>query len=158
MRFIKLQLKIVFPVLLLLFMLGGQALAPASALACGSASGSPKDRVLSGVDQTGSGTDCTGTGVTNVIKAVVTVLSIIVGAAAVIMIVLSGLRYITSGGDSAKVSAAKTTLIYALVGVVIAALAQVLIHFVLFQANNAVHPSTCPTGQTGTPPHCVPKH
>jgi len=57
-------------------------------------------------------------------------LSVIVGVAAVIMIILSGLRYITSGGDASKVGAAKSSLIYALIGLVIVALAQVIVHFV----------------------------
>jgi uncharacterized membrane protein YuzA (DUF378 family) len=51
------------------------------------------------------------------------------------MIVISAFRFITSGGDSNRVSSARSTLIYALIGVAVAALAQLLIHFVLFQAN-----------------------
>jgi hypothetical protein len=52
------------------------------------------------------------------------------------MIIVAGLKYIASAGDSNKVSSAKSTLIYALVGVLIAALAQLLVHFVLHQASN----------------------
>ena len=71
------------------------------------------------------------------ISSVVGLLSIIVGAAAVIMIIVSGLRYITSGGDSGKVAGAKNALIYALVGVAVAALAQLMVHFVLSKAGTA---------------------
>ena len=53
------------------------------------------------------------------------------------MIVYSGYNYITSGGDSGKVSSAKTTLIYALVGLLIAALAQIIVHFVINTAKGA---------------------
>lgn len=63
--------------------------------------------------------------------------SIIVGATSVIMIIYGGFRYITSGGDSGKVGSAKNTLIYAIVGLVIVALAQLIVRFVLGQANNA---------------------
>ena len=138
MQYIEQKLKMIAPVLLLLFfMFGGQLLVPAAAFACGSgsATGSSTSQVLYGVDQTGK--DCSGGGVITAISAAVTILSIVIGAAAVIMILASGFKYITAGGDSAKVSSAKTTLIYALVGVAIAALAQALVHFVLYHANQS---------------------
>lgn len=135
MRYIKQRLQIVLAALLLLFALGGQAIIPANVLACGTSTGSSKNQVLSGVDQTG--TDCGGSGVTNAIRTAVTILSIIIGAAAIIMLLVSGFRYITSGGDSNRVSAAKSALIYALVGVAIAGLAQLLVHFVLYQSTKA---------------------
>ncbi len=61
----------------------------------------------------------------------VNILSLIVGIIAVIMIVYGGLRYITSGGDSGNVGNAKNTLLYAIIGLVIVALAQLIVHFVL---------------------------
>lgn len=72
------------------------------------------------------------------LNTVINIFSLIVGVIAVIMIIVGGLRYITSGGDSGKVSAAKTTIIYALIGLVIVALAQLIVHFVLSQAVNVV--------------------
>ncbi|MGC1176501.1 MAG: pilin [Candidatus Saccharimonadales bacterium] len=91
-----------------------------------------------GLDQVG------GSGVTfeKVVSAAVVILSIIVGMAAVIMVIVSGMKYITSGGDSAKVSSAKTTLAYALIGLAVAALAQFLVHFVL---NTAEGTQSCPS-------------
>ncbi len=65
------------------------------------------------------------------IKTVVNILSAIVGIAAVIMIIIGGFRYITAAGDSAGISAAKSTILYALIGAVIATLAQVIVRFVL---------------------------
>jgi hypothetical protein len=50
------------------------------------------------------------------------------------MIIYGGFRYITSGGDSGRVGNAKNTLIYAIIGLVIVALAQLIVHFVLNQA------------------------
>jgi hypothetical protein len=67
---------------------------------------------------------------------VVKLFSIIVGAISVIMIIYGGLRYITSGGDSGRVGSAKNTLIYAVLGLLIVALAQLIVHFVLNQSNN----------------------
>jgi len=136
MNYIKQKLKILLPVIVILATLGGQMLIPTATFACGSGGGSSEQQVLNGVDQTG--TDCSGSGVIHAIAAAVNILSIIIGATAVIMILVSGLRYITAGSDSNQVSSAKTTLIYALVGVAIAALAQTLVHLVLYHANKAV--------------------
>jgi hypothetical protein len=71
-------------------------------------------------------------------KTVVNIFSIVVGAVAVIMIIYGGFRYITSGGDSNAVGSAKNTLIYAIVGLIIVALAQVIVHFVLSTTTNSV--------------------
>lgn len=75
----------------------------------------------------GTGTNSVG----KLVSSIVGLLSTIVGIAAVIMIIISGFKYVTSGGDSGGIASAKTTLIYALVGLAIAALAQVLVRFVL---------------------------
>lgn len=65
------------------------------------------------------------------IRTVINVFSAIVAAVAVIMIIVAGFRYITSGGKEEGVKAAKTTIMYALIGLVIVALAQVIVQFVL---------------------------
>lgn len=67
-------------------------------------------------------------------KTVINLFSIIVGVAAVLMIIYGGFRYVTSGGASDKVGNAKNTLIYAIIGLIIVALAQAIVHFVLDQA------------------------
>lgn len=64
-------------------------------------------------------------------NTIVNIFSIIVGAAAIIMIIYAGFRYITSGGSSERIGNAKTTLIYAIIGLVVVALAQILVRFVL---------------------------
>jgi uncharacterized membrane protein YuzA (DUF378 family) len=61
----------------------------------------------------------------------VNIFSLIVGIVAVIMIIVGGLKYITSGGDSNNVSSAKSTIIYAIIGLVVVALAQFIVQFVL---------------------------
>ena len=62
---------------------------------------------------------------------VINIFSWIVGAVSVIMIIYGGFRYITSGGDSNGVTAAKNTILYAIIGLVIVALAQIIVNFVL---------------------------
>jgi hypothetical protein len=66
-----------------------------------------------------------------VIKNFVNILSIIVGIVAVIMVIIGGFKYITSGGDSGSITSAKHTIIYAIVGLIIVALAQTIVRFVL---------------------------
>jgi hypothetical protein len=116
---------------------------------CGNASTS-KTQVLNGIGETGG--NCDDSGVTNAIHAVVNILSIVVGVFAVIVVILAGFKYIASGGDSSKVGNAKNTLIYALIGLVVAALAQLLVHFVINQSTGAA----CPPGSTDSA--CQPGH
>lgn len=59
------------------------------------------------------------------------VVVIAVGVASVIMIIVGGLKYVLSAGDASKASSAKNTIIYALVGLLVAAFAQGIIVFVL---------------------------
>lgn len=69
-------------------------------------------------------------GNTGVFSEITNVLLFVIGAVAVIMIVIGGLRYVISGGDAKQVQAAKNTILYALVGVIIAILAYAVVNFV----------------------------
>ena len=71
-----------------------------------------------------------------VFKAIVNVLLFIIGAVSVVMIIVSGLRYATSGGNSSGVASAKNTLIYAVVGLVVAIFAYAIVNFVIGRALN----------------------
>ncbi len=72
--------------------------------------------------------------VNRIIALVINIFSIIVGVVSVIMIIIGGLKYITSGGDSNNITGAKNTILYAIIGLVIVALAQVIVRFVLDRA------------------------
>ncbi len=74
--------------------------------------------------------------VQSAISTAVDLLSWVVGIVSVIMIIVGGFRYITSGGASDKVTGAKNTIIYAIIGLVIVALAQFIVNFVLNQTVN----------------------
>jgi hypothetical protein len=84
------------------------------------------------VDQK-SGCDSAGatSKVNSILSLVINLFSLIVGFVSVVMIIIGGFKYITSGGEAANVSGAKNTIIYAIVGLVIVALAQFIVHFVL---------------------------
>jgi hypothetical protein len=55
----------------------------------------------------------------------------VVGAISVIMVVIGGLRYVVSGGNSSNITAAKNTILYAIVGLIIAIMAYAVINFVI---------------------------
>lgn len=55
----------------------------------------------------------------------------VAGLVAIFMMITGGIMYILSNGDTGKVTTAKNTLIYAAVGLVIIALGQTLIVFIL---------------------------
>lgn len=82
----------------------------------------------------GQGANLTS-GVGSIAKTVVNLFSVVVGVISVIMIIYAGFRYVTSGGDSNNVSGAKNTLIYAIVGLVIVAISQLIVHYVLNTAS-----------------------
>jgi zinc transporter ZupT len=98
------------------------------------AQSTPQQYVCAGVG-IASGNGCknptNGPDVNSVVRLIINILSVIVGVAAVIMIIIGGLKYITSGGDSAGVTSAKNTILYAIVGLIVVALAQVIVRFVL---------------------------
>ncbi len=100
-----------------------------------------KDAVCQGIGLTsnGNGCDTSTTGsptVESMIHTVISIISYMAGIIAVIMVVMSGYKYMTAGGDSAKVTAAKNTLMHALIGLAIAALAQALVLFVFKTASS----------------------
>jgi len=86
-----------------------------------------------------SGDDCGTTadgqpGVTSTIKLALEILSIVAGVIAVVMILIAGVKFVTSQGDPGKVASARTTVIYAVIGLIVVALAQSIIFFALKKA------------------------
>src|SRR4051812_40893237 len=88
-----------------------------------------------------TGGDCSAGDATdklnNLVHTIVNLLSAIVGIVAVIMIIVGGLRYITSGGNDASVTGAKNTILYAIIGLIIVALAQLIVRFTLSKVTNS---------------------
>ncbi len=70
------------------------------------------------------------TGTTGVITSIVNLLLFVAGAVAVVMIIIGGIRYVTSNGDQAHVKAAKDTIMYSIIGLVVAILAYAIVGFV----------------------------
>lgn len=88
----------------------------------------PKNQIQQGVNQSG-GRNQRPLG--ERIQDVVNILLFILGAICVIVIVIGGIRYAVSGGDSSQISAAKNTILYAVVGLIVAILAYSIVNFVL---------------------------
>jgi hypothetical protein len=66
-----------------------------------------------------------------ILKAVTNILLFVIGAVSVIIIIIGGLRYVTSAGDQNQVTGAKNTIMYAVVGLVVAATAYAIVNFVV---------------------------
>lgn len=139
---IKRHLLLLSASIMMLVPLGTMAVA-SGAVSCDAISQTVANGVNNSLPDSGGtkNVDCSSTGVANddvtaLARKIITTFSIIVGAASVIMIIYGGFRYITSGGESGRVGAAKNALLYAIIGLVIVALAQLIIHFVLNQANS----------------------
>ena len=69
--------------------------------------------------------------VQTVLRTALNLFSAIIGIIAVVMIIIAGLKYITSQGEPANIATAKNSIIYAAIGLVVVALAQVIVRFVL---------------------------
>jgi hypothetical protein cdivTM_30108 len=134
------MMKIRQVIIALALVLAGGAVAPSLAYAadCGTA----EQCVRNGVNQVSS----TGASMTvgDIIKIVVGILLFVLGAVCVVMIVIGGIKYATSQGDQTAVSSAKNTILYAVVGLVVAIAAYAIVNFVLLQFGIASAP-TSPT-------------
>ena len=112
--------------------LGVSALAPAPATYAVADCDTNNLNISSGADcAKGDKTQDDLFGPTGVFKTITNVLLFIIGAVAVIMLIIGGIRYTVSGGDSGAVTSAKNTILYAVVGIIVAILAYAIVNFVL---------------------------
>jgi hypothetical protein len=82
---------------------------------------------------TGASDNLFGAG--SIFQRIADTLIFIVGAVAVIMLIIGGLRYVLSSGDSSAVQGAKNTILYAIIGIIVAILAFAAVRFVIGQFN-----------------------
>ncbi|OYW42173.1 hypothetical protein B7Z28_01735 [Candidatus Saccharibacteria bacterium 32-45-3] len=69
------------------------------------------------------------------VKEIINLLLFIVAALAVVMIIVGGIRYVLSAGNQAAVTAAKSTIVYSVIGLIIAILAFAIVNFIVTVAN-----------------------
>jgi hypothetical protein len=93
-----------------------------------------KSQACGGVNLSGAPANCAdkSSSLNKIIGNAINILSVIVGIVAVVMIMVGGFKFITSGGDASNVASARSTILYAVIGLAVAATAQILVHFVLF--------------------------
>lgn len=94
--------------------------------------GTASAQVQSGIDAAqpeGVPTDLFGAN--SVFTTIVNILLFLIGAISVIMLIVGGIRYTTSAGNSAAVTGAKNTILYAIIGLIIAFLAYAIVNWVL---------------------------
>lgn len=71
------------------------------------------------------------TGSDGLIVSIANIIAFVAGVAAVIIIIVAGIQLVTSGGDSQKAKSARSTVLHALIGLVIVVLARTIIYFVV---------------------------
>lgn len=84
---------------------------------------------------TGASGNLFGTG--GIFTSIANTLIFLVGAISVIMLIIGGLRYVLSSGNASAVEGAKNTILYALIGIIVAALAFAMVRFVVDKIGGA---------------------
>ncbi len=79
----------------------------------------------------GSNTPTNLFGEGSVFKNITNAALFLVGAISVLMLIYGGIRYTISGGESANVTAAKNTILYAIVGIIVSIMAYAIVNFVI---------------------------
>jgi hypothetical protein len=77
-------------------------------------------------------------GIQDAMKAVLNVLSFVAGFISIVSLIIAGLKYITSQGESAAITAARSSIIYAVIGLLVVVSSQVIVRFVLTETNDVL--------------------
>lgn len=111
------------------------ASSPTSILAANSSD--PKTALCQGTGGTANGTTCAGGAGEPTVGGTIAIISntliFILGAISVVMLIVGGIRYTTSAGNDKAITGAKNTVIYAIVGVVVALIAYAIVHFIVLR-------------------------
>ena len=117
------------------FKKAGQIITGAAAavtLMAGRAMAAESNPAQAGADTAkGAGMPSELVGVNGVFTKITNTVLYAVGIVSVIMLIYGGLRYVVSGGDSKKVTDAKNTIMYAIIGLIISILAYAIVNFVI---------------------------
>jgi len=118
-----------------LFVLGVSVIVPQPAMVAAA------DQCDTGTLSIGSGANCAqgndqpgnlfGNG--GIFQTITNILLFLIGAISVIMLIIGGIRYVVSNGDSNAVVGAKNTILYAIIGIVVAFLAYAAVNFIITQ-------------------------
>ena len=119
-------------ILSLAIIIGASSFVPVTNVSAQLFNGATKE-ACKGAQLSDGGANCGNEGqkANKTLERIINLLTVIVGIVAVVMIIVNGFRFITSGGDANAVAAARNGLIYAIVGLVVVALAQVIVRFII---------------------------
>jgi len=106
------------------------------------------DQACSGLNSLSTSNICCGTGqasscgngqasVNKIVASVTKLISYIVGAVAVLVIIFAGFRFITSGGSNENTNSARNMILYAIIGLAVAVLAQLIVHYAINTSYNS---------------------
>jgi|SRR5579862_7322510 len=139
-----------------LFIIAATLLAPVSFSSivfadCSSSTLTTQQAIQCGTDNAAgqSGNQDAGSTLDTTIKNIIDVISTLIGITAVIMIIIAGFRFVSSAGNPESAKAARSTITYAIIGLLVVAVAQVIVRFTL----NTVTPD-CVNGKTSTGQAC----
>jgi len=129
--------RLIVKLSLIIAIFSGMLLAPlpaAAAINCASPA-SAQEQIQCGACGAAGATTCNPAPATkklgDTIATVINIISVFGGALAVLMIIVGGFRYITSGGSPEGTKGARQTIVYAIIGLVVIAVAQIIVHFVI---------------------------
>ena len=127
----KLSIKKVMAGLLIVPMmaLGLTAVLPTNAMALDCVNGQTKD----GIDCVDPGTNPELFGAGGIVTNIINAALFIIGAVSVVMIIYGGVRYTISAGNANAVTAAKNTILYAVIGLIVAIAAYAIVDFTIGQ-------------------------
>lgn len=86
--------------------------------------------IISGSAGAACGSNCGGSSITGLFTAITNILIYLIGAISVIMIIIGGLRYVLSNGDPKSAESARNTILYSVIGIIIAIAAYAIVTFV----------------------------
>ena len=108
-------------------LLAGVLVSPAAQAACDTSKG-----IMGGANCAQEGTDMVDKDLQgDIFTTIVNTFLFIVGAVAVVMLIFGGFKYVTSGGDANSVTAAKNTIMYAVIGIIVAMLSYAILNYVV---------------------------
>ena len=119
--------KTILGLIAMVALASGLAMPAMASPAPSSKGGSFAQQATEGLKQVG-GNDQTSLG--DIVSKIINFLLFFVGVVSVIMIIYGGIQYTTSAGDSGKVTNAKNTILYAIVGLIVSILAYAIVNFV----------------------------
>jgi len=117
--------------------------------------GGSKGQACGGVALDGATTTCEDNSVrlSNIVKNGLNVFTAVVGIISIIFIIIGGVKYITSSGEANNITSAKNTIMYSIVGLIVVALAQVIVKFVLNKVTESPANPPATTSTTSTTPN-----